>query len=376
MVDTALVLAKWLLGFLVFWKVPKTRGRPPSGGHVSPGSAASIVVPARNEEKNLPGLLRSLASQSLRPLEIIVVDDDSSDRTAEVARHWGAAVIRPGRPPPGWTGKTWACWRGARAATGQLLLFLDADTRLVQDGLARMTDEFALQRGGLLSWYPYHTMEKAYERPSAFFNLISMMTLGIATVMGSRISPLGAYGACILCRREDYFLSGGHRTVRGESMEDVVLGRLFRRKAFPMNCLAGEGTVTFRMYPEGISQMIEGWGKNFASGAKVSRASLLLLVVLWVTGALQAAFAVALLPTAFDVDHLAAAIVPYAVYAAQIHWMLRRLGNYGVISSLLFPLPLLFFVGVFFYSLLVTFFARKVRWRGRWIALQKTPGRI
>ena len=209
MIDPALILAKWLLGFLVFWKVPRTRGTCPPGAHGLPRSPVSIVIPARNEEKNLPGLLRSLAAQSLRPVEIIVVDDDSSDRTAEVSRDWDASVIRSGRPPPGWTRKTWACWRGARAATAELLLFLDADTRLAQDGLARMTEEFALQRRGLLSWYPYHTMVKTYERLSAFFNLISMMSLGIATVMGSKVSPLGAYGACILCRRDDYFLSGG-----------------------------------------------------------------------------------------------------------------------------------------------------------------------
>jgi 4,4'-diaponeurosporenoate glycosyltransferase len=169
-------------------------------------------------------------------------------------------------------------------------------------------------------------------------------------------------------------MCGGHKAVMSEIMEDVALGRVFRQNGLPMNCLAGRGTIAFRMYPDGIRQMIEGWSKNFASGAKASHLSLLLLVIVWVTGALQAVINLAALPLQDSMDHLAVACVPYAAYALQIHWMLRRLGNYGFFTAVLFPVPLLFFVSVFAYSLVITFVVRRVRWRGRSIALHKTVG--
>ena len=96
----------------------------------------SIIIPARNEEQNLPVLLCSINAQTVKPPEVIVVDDGSTDRTAEVAREFGAAVIASKPLPDGWRGKTWACQQGAQAATGDLLLFLDADTWFAADNSA------------------------------------------------------------------------------------------------------------------------------------------------------------------------------------------------------------------------------------------------
>ncbi len=98
----------------------------------------SVIIPARNEAHNLPTLLGSLAAQSVRPCEILVVDDGSTDRTAEVARELGARVIASEPLPEGWRGKTWACHQGAQAATGELLCFVDADTWFEPGGLARI----------------------------------------------------------------------------------------------------------------------------------------------------------------------------------------------------------------------------------------------
>ena len=366
------IFLKWLVGFPLLWRVPCSRS--PDSTKES-GPTLSVIIPARNEEQNLPKLLVTLASQSIAPHEVIVVDDNSTDATARCAGEWGASVIDPGTVPVGWTGKTWACWKGAHQATGDIFLFLDADTRLAPDGLERMRGAFRAQERGLLSFYPYHLMEKVYERLSAFFNLVCMMSLGIATVAGSRLKPIGAFGACILCRRDDYFMCGGHKAVMGKIMEDVALGQVFRRKGLPMNCLAGRGTIAFCMYPDGIRQMIEGWSKNFASGARASRLSLLLLVIVWVTGALQAVIQAAGIPFHGTIDQCALACAPYAAYALQIHWMLRRLGNFGITTAVLFPVPLLFFVGVFAYSLVITFVVGRVRWRGRSITLDKTAER-
>ncbi len=108
-------LALWSAGFLLLGRLrPCARA-----GAAAPPLSVSVIIPARNEEHNLPTLLRSLASQAVKPHEILVVDDGSTDRTAEVARQLGATVIASKPLPDGWRGKTWACHQGAQAATGE-----------------------------------------------------------------------------------------------------------------------------------------------------------------------------------------------------------------------------------------------------------------
>jgi 4,4'-diaponeurosporenoate glycosyltransferase len=140
-------LALWSTGFLLLGRLrPGAR----AGAAGSPPSL-SVIIPARNEEHNLPTLLRSLHSQSLRPGEIIVVDDGSTDRTADTARQLGATVV-PSRPlPEGWRGKTWACHQGAQSARGELLLFLDADTWFEPNGFDGVMSAYP---GGALSIGP------------------------------------------------------------------------------------------------------------------------------------------------------------------------------------------------------------------------------
>ncbi len=171
----------------------------------------SIIIPARNEEFNLPTLLRSIASQSVTPREIIVVDDGSADHTSDVALRFGAKVVVPQPLPAGWRGKTWACHQGARAASGNLLMFLDADTWFEPDGLARVLAGYVVQHSrcpehqnrlkpelqtesdpalcGAFSVGPFHTVQKLYEELSLFFNLCMV----VGTV------PYGLFGSNVAC---------------------------------------------------------------------------------------------------------------------------------------------------------------------------------
>jgi len=362
-IDLLLILIKWLLGFVLFWRLPLCRG---SNGDPPASSGLSIIIPARNEEGNLPRLLETIASQGLRPQEVIVVDDDSRDRTARVAEGAGAQVLRRGDLPEGWTGKSRGCWEGANAASGDLLLFLDADTRLEPDALQNMVAHYTrLGRTGLYSLYPYHAMDRAYERLSAFFNIISTMSLGIAAAFGLSRKPMGAFGACILCRKDEYMRCGGHRSVKGEILDDVALAQRFKAAGLPVTCLGGRETIHFRMYPEGVGQMAEGWSKNFASGAKASNPLLVLMVFVWIFGLFEVLFLLILAPIQPPPGSLAGAIFLYGLCVAQIHFMLVRIGNFGFLTALLFPVPLCIFVLIFLYSLFISFVVRRVVWRGR-----------
>ena len=351
----------WLFGFIFFWKIPYPRS---SGRFDGTSSKISIIIPARNEAKNLGRLLRSLRDQPLKAHEIMIVDDHSEDLTAEVGREAGSIVIPSKGLPEGWTGKPWACWQGAHKATGDIFVFLDADTFLEPEGLSRILSNF-LERGGLLSIQPYHKMERIYERLSAIFNIAIMAGMNSFTLWGSRRKPSGAFGPCMVCSRHDYFAVGGHEKVRGEILESISFGREFLKSGRQVRCYGGKGTISFRMYPEGLRSLIEGFSKGFGTGAAATSLVGLFMMVCWITGGL--AITRHLLQAAFGTDPVALGVwvMLDAFYILQIHWMLRRIGNFGFYTPLFFQIPLLVFVILFFSSLLRIFVVRRVRWKGR-----------
>ena len=237
-------LAQWSAGFLVLSRLRQCAGS--AAGKSVPAGRLSIIIPARNEEKNLPILLQSLARQSVHPGEIIVVDDASTDRTAEVAQQGGARVIRSLPLPEGWRGKTWACQQGAQAATGQFFLFLDADTWFETEGLRRVLAEF-LTGGGVLSVAPYHAVRDFHEQFSAVFNLVMLAGTGAFTVLGNRYPQRGLLGQFLLIERAVYERAGGHEAVKGRILENFWLAKQLRTTGVPLHCCSGRGVFSFRI---------------------------------------------------------------------------------------------------------------------------------
>ena len=109
-----------------------------------------------------------------------MVDDQSEDATAEVGERYGCKVIRSRELPEGWMGKPWACWQGANAAVNDILLFLDADTYLEPEAISTLLSNF-LEKEGLLTVQPYHTVKRIYERLSAIFNIIVLAGMNAFT---------------------------------------------------------------------------------------------------------------------------------------------------------------------------------------------------
>jgi 4,4'-diaponeurosporenoate glycosyltransferase len=230
----------------------------------------SLIIPARNEEHNLPKLLTSLSSQQARMHELIVIDDGSTDRTAEIARSHGARVITAEPLPEGWRGKTWACHQGALAASGELLVFVDADTWFEDGGLDLVLARYC---GGALSIGPYHAVEKTHEDYSLFFNL----AMSIGTL------PHGLFGQFLMIGRDEYERIGGHASVRGKVLENFRLAAACREQGIGVQSMNGKGMISFRMYADGMASLVEGWTKGFASGAHHTPRHSLLLVIAWMS---------------------------------------------------------------------------------------------
>ena len=364
-------LLLWLLGLFLMARIPSfARNRSPSrpaAAQDEPAPRISIIIPARNEARRIGALLASLSRQTWPPHEILVVNDGSTDQTATVAGQLGATVIASQPLPPRWNGKPWACWQGAQRATGDLLLFLDADTWLEPDGIRRLV--LAQQaRGGLLTVQPYHVTHKPYEQLSAFFNIVLMAAMNAFTPLGNALRPGGAFGPCVMCNQPDYFHVGGHSQVKDQVLESIGLAQAFLQHHLPVSCYAGRGAISFRMYPGGLGELVEGWSKGFGSGALAVRIPFLLLTVAWVWGCFDATFGLLrAIPASFTPD-LWARLLAYGLYAVQIHWMLARIGRFCWWTALLFPLPLLYFGIIMLRSLILIHVLRRVAWRGRTIS--------
>ena len=337
-----LVIGCWLLA-----RVPR-----PNAVGAGERPAVAVVVPARDEAATLPTLLGSLRTELRDGDELVVVDDHSTDGTAVVAAAGGATVVAAPPLPAGWTGKAWALEQGIAATSASVLVLLDADVAVEPGGPDRLVAEHAA-RGGLVSVAPVHVVERPYERLSAVCAAVAMMGTGAFTPRPT-VRPAGAFGPCLVTARTDLAAVGGYGAVRGEVLDDVALARRYVVAGLPVSLLGGRGTIRYRMYPGGLRQLIDGWSKNIAAGAGATRPLTVALVVAWVSVLLQAPW---LGPFV------------YAACAVQLAWMWARIGRFGLLTALLFPLPLLAFVVIFLRSLGLTLIRRRVPWKGRQVPL-------
>jgi len=366
MTSIVLLAVGWCAGWWLLWRVPVLAGA------AEPAEAdLAVVIPARDEAANLPGLLDDLFAQDLAPREVVVVDDSSTDGTAEVARARGATVIVAPPLPDGWTGKAWSCQTGADTTRAERLVFLDADVRLRPNALAVLADAHD-REGGLVSVAPYHVMQRAYERLSVPFNVVSFMGVG-AAMPGRRGRSEGVFGPCLIASRADYERAGGHASVRASVVDDLALARRFEEHGFGTSTYAGRGSISYRMYPNGPRQLIEGWSKNMASGARFVSPLRSLLVALWITGLCVAVQQLVTAP--FDATRTAVGVAfgAYVAFGIQQLVFARRLTNAGPLTALAFPVTTVFFVAMFVRSAWCTFVRRRVRWRGRAVELTASP---
>ncbi len=277
--------AKWLFmavltGPLALYSERRYRALPelPPASPTSELPALSIIIPARNEADNLRRLLPTLASAFYPgPLELIVVDDNSVDETAQVARDLGASVISLPSTPAGWSGKTYACHRGAVEATGEWLLFTDADTLHHPLGPAQAVT-YAKREGldGL----------SLFIRPvtSGFVDSVTLPVAfaGLFLGLGSDRSVIN--GQYVLLSRNVYTKSRGFAAVAGEALEDLALGHHLRENGFYVPLLRSDVAASVHMYT-GTTDLWQGLVRLGAGSLRWFGARAL-ITALFVTGAM------------------------------------------------------------------------------------------
>lgn len=276
-----LALLPLLLTLLNLRVLRSPRERPP------PGTSVSILIPARNEEENIAACIMAALDSLDTPIEVVVLDDHSSDRTAaiveELARKHPTVRLERAPPlPPGWCGKQHACHVLAQRARYPVLLFIDADVRLTP-GAAGAAAGFLLSRNiGLASGFPRQVTESAAER--LMIPLIHLLLLGYLPIpLMRRQLALGLGAGCgqlMIVRKDAYVRAGGHAAVRASMHDGLMLPRAFRRAGSMTDLFDATELAACRMY-EGGRAMWSGFAKNATEGMATPRALPLWTVLLF-----------------------------------------------------------------------------------------------
>jgi chlorobactene glucosyltransferase len=377
-VTFALAIIPWLLiALVIVWRGRGSRHlHDESAEPPVPTPRVSVIIPARDEARNIGRCLRSVLASTYPALDVVVVDDHSTDGTGELARAAAdgdprVRVIVPPPLPDGWFGKSWACATGAGATDDELLLFIDADTTLAPDLIVRLVNARATRDADLISIGGRQELGSFWERlvqPLVFTMLL--VRYGSTERVGSSHRPSDkiANGQCILIRRDVYAAIGGHGAVRDKVAEDLMLAQTVFRAGKRVALVLGLDQLSTRMYTS-LRELVRGWGKNiYAAGADTlpvgGLAGRLLLPILLVAPAIAL-----LVPPVMMILALTGVVdvSPLAPAAASLTLMI----GWGLIYAAFGASPLfgvLYPVGaaVLLYIVLVAIArGRRVAWKGR-----------
>ena len=271
-----LLLAQTVVNLLVFHELRPTD--PPGPRQSWP--MVSIVIPARNEERDIGPTLDAALAQDYPSFEVIVVDDGSTDGTAaEIERRASDARLVPVSCPPlpeGWLGKPHALSNGTAAARGEWLLLMDADVRLAPAALRYAVGRAASEGWDQLALLPHFDREGFWEEVTMPSLPVFFFVFSPSFVALSRRRKLAfGGGAFNLVRREAYDAIGGHRRLANSVVDDVRLAMELKAAGFKTRTQLGLALLRLRMY-RGLGEIVEGFTKNAHA---VWRGRELLLVV-------------------------------------------------------------------------------------------------
>lgn len=339
------------------------------------GELVSVVIPARNEETNIGDCVRSVLAQTYCPIQIVVINDNSTDATGQIleelaAEHCELEVVNGKSLPPGWVGKNFAVYQGVAGAKGHWLVFLDADTRLSPDALVSAV-ALAKSKGlDMFSLWPRHVLVSFWER------VIQPVVLGIilsgappSLTEDPKDPTTGVFGQFIFFKRAAYEEVGGHEAVKGEVLEDWRIAERIKAKGLRVALAEGQEMARVRMYTS-LSGLWEGWSKNtfLGTGRRLDILVVLLVFVFAIGVWPIVLLAWAILAAASDqsVAILAGAAAAFQ-FGLMYYYAIRLNQRMGirVSSAVWYPLGSALFVGILVNSAYRVMSGRGVTWKGR-----------
>ena len=320
-----------------------------------------MIVPARNESATIATVVGSVLASTYPALELIVVDDRSTDDTGAVVAALARddarlRLVHGAELPEGWYGKPWACLQGARTARGDILCFTDADTRHAPALLAHAVGALRAERPALLTIAPHQATVTLWERlvMPQIWHLLGFRFHPRVVNRATRARDVIANGQFIMMPRAAYEAVGTHETVRHEVAEDLALAQACFRRGGRVFSAFAESLMETRMYT-GLAHLVEGWSKNVYLGGRRSFPDEPVLRAL-VPVALAGVMLFWLLPVIALALGIAAPAMGAAVALSALFWMLMCGGM---------RIPPWYGLGYPLGALLVLYIVLRSTWRGR-----------
>jgi chlorobactene glucosyltransferase len=339
----------------------------------APAPLISILIPARNEEANIGVCLESLRQQDYPNFEILVLDDSSTDGTADIVARIASEDNRVrllrGQPlPPGWAGKTFACHQLAQEARGSWLLFTDADTVHAPAMLRRVLGVALVSRAALISGFPYQRTASIWQKTAMpiLFYFMLLCWMPFWWLQRSRCTmPSVAIGQFLFFSAEEYRSIGGHEAVKSRIVEDVWLGIEVSRHKYRQLTLDLSSLVSCEMYRE-FGSMWDGITRWFYTVASLSAVSLVVMIavvlLLFLAPFVWLAYGLLLAQPAFAWEVLVMLQVAIVFLA---RFLAGRRFSQPKTSIILHPIGVAFLLLVSFYASYQYLSGAGVRWKGR-----------
>lgn len=320
----------------------------------------SVLIPARNEEKNIANILNDLQNQDYHNIEIIVFNDQSTDKTEEIVAEFSkkdsrVKLINSNGLPEGWLGKNYACYSLSKYANGKFFLFLDADVSVSNDIIINTISHSIKHKLGLLSIFPKQIMMTIGERitvPNMNFILLSLLPLIL--VRKSTYSSLSAAnGQFMLFNSSIYFDANPHELMKADKVEDIEIARYFKNTNIPVACLTGNDTIKCRMY-EGYSEAVNGFSKNVINffGKSFIVATLFWLVTTFGFIAIIASFSPML-------------SILYLITIIATRVFISIVSRQNILLNLMLVIPQQITMGIFIYKAFINTTKKQYQWKGR-----------
>lgn len=334
------------------------------------GNNVTVLIPARNEQAGIAACLESVLSSKWTKLEVIVMDDCSTDRTREIceeiAKRDARLKVMKGRElPMGWNGKQRACWQMALTASGDWLLFLDADVRLTDDAIARLVHTAHSGEIDLLSGFPKQLTGTWLEK--LLIPLMHFLLLGYLPLNRMRASARPEYaagcGQLFFARRTAYMTCEGHKAISNSRHDGIKLPRAFRKQRFKTDVFDATDLASCRMYHSG-AQVVRGLLKNATEG--IANPKTIWIFTILLTGA-------SILPTVSLMLglywHWDKWVMLGLAVATILSFVPRALAarrfQQSWLGVLFHPLAVLMFLCLQWLALLASLCGVQIAWRGR-----------
>lgn len=343
---------------LLFWRLrPRRKARvkalvtsselPPSLDELA------ILIPARNEETSLPLLLESLKPAQKAGATILVIDDQSTDRTREIALSFGVSICQTKPKPHDWSGKNWACQKGFEELQTlsvyskiRYLLFTDADTIHNLKALPEALQWFKQQKAALMTARPYHRSPSFWEQLLGPFYLMILFITNAKEdhPTADRVFSIGQF---LLFQKDFYSHWGGHSSVRGHLAEDLALARLCFQNKKPFVIYPKTDLYSTRMYST-PKEFFKGWERNFRLGMEDSS---------W--------------QTRFEIIFLMGAVLGhwawwnYLLVVVLLSFLQKKEGRFHLAGAILYPVALMSFIVISMSAMLKRLINKPILWKSR-----------